>query len=107
MGEYSTGDMYNRAGQSMTSFQKFSHEWQVNHETDPALFRSIRTPQMPLEGCKMPPAVNAAGRRLRAVNLELQAAAQTACAGHASANDVDLCIQDVMLTGDLGMAQAW
>jgi hypothetical protein len=109
MGEYHTGDMYNRAGQPMTSFQQFGHEWQVNHETDPALFRDNRAPQLPMAGCNMPPANPTGRRRLRAVDHELQAAAQTACAAsHAGAsNDFDLCVQDVMLTGDVGMAQAW
>jgi hypothetical protein len=104
LGEYGTGDMYSRDGALMTNFEEYSFEWQVNPE-DNQLFRTARAPQLPYEQCRMPTHDRPARRHLRA-DRRLFEQAQVACAAQ-QGNDFDLCVDDVMMTGDVGIAEAW
>mmetsp|Transcript_40 Transcript_40/g.66 ORF Transcript_40/g.66 Transcript_40/m.66 type:complete len:454 (+) Transcript_40:355-1716(+) len=104
LGEYTTGDMYGRCGQPMDSFEEYGFEWQVIPD-DPQLFHEARSPQMPYEKCRMPTVGRPARRRLR-VNTDLLEQAKTACANQ-SGGDFDLCVDDIMITGDIGLAEAW
>ena len=104
MGDFSSGDMYSRDGEEILDFEHFGFEWQVN-PTDPKLFRDARSPQLPYEQCRMPTAPRPARRRLRE-NSELFQQAREACASQ-EGSDFDLCVDDVMITGDLGIAGAW
>ena len=63
-----------------------------------------REPQLPLERCRLP-SVARSGRGLRSHNTALFEKAKVACGKHGA--DIDLCIDDVMLAGDLEMAEAW
>lgn len=102
LGDYYTGDMVARDGRIMNDFQDFAFEWQVNPD-DKMIFREARAPQLPFEQCRMPTEARPSRRALRA-DADFYKKAAAACA-HAS--DVELCVDDVMMTKDLGFAQAW
>jgi hypothetical protein len=104
MGDYQHGDMVGRNGQIMDDFDEFGFEWQVSPD-ETMLFHDARAPQLPYERCRMPTAARPSRRKLRGVDRRLLDAAQTACA-HVQA-DRDLCVDDVVATGDLGMATVW
>ena len=107
MGEFHTGDMYSRHGQHMTSFEDFGFEWQVNHQTgdDPRLFRVSREPQLPYEKCRLPSLPRPSRRKLLRGDRALHEAARRACEAHAGSTDFELCVEDVMITGDVGIAE--
>ena len=104
-GEYATGDMYSRDGRLMMDFEENCFEWQVNAE-DPKLFHDTRPPQLPNERCRMPTEAHSARRFLRAADSILAKEAQTACAHHEE-HDFELCVADVISTGDVGIAESW
>lgn len=108
MGQYPTGAMLSRDGVEMQDFVQFGFEWQVGM-TDPVLFADARSPQLPYEQCRMPTAAQSAIRRLKSGNRKLMEAAQEACAAGSKLSDhnVQLCVDDVMMTGDLEMAGEW
>ena len=101
MGDFYTGEMVARDGKIMSNFEEFAFEWQVTPE-DGMIFQQARAPQLPYERCRMPTAARPARRRLRQSGLFEQA--QVACA---NAGNVDLCIDDVLSTEDLGLASLW
>jgi hypothetical protein len=103
MGEYHTGEMIGRDGRVMESFDEFGFEWQVQ-PTDAVLFSEVRSPQLPYEQCRMPTAARPARRVLR--NSAIMNQAQEACA-HITGNDYNLCLDDVAMTGDVGIASLW
>lgn len=103
LGDYETGAMISRDGSAMENFEEFAFEWQVNAMVDPKLFMEAREPQLPYEKCRMPTAPRPA-RRLRASNNNLLEQAAAACVG---ASSVDLCVDDVVMTGDLDFAHTW
>jgi hypothetical protein len=103
LGSHPTGEMLSRDGMTMTSFDEFAMEWQVNLD-DPALFQDARSPQLPYEVCRMPTKARTS-RQLRA-NRQLLAQAEDACATQ-NGKDFTLCVNDVMATGDLGLADIW
>lgn len=106
LGEFGTGDMYSRDGVPMDDFTQCGFEWQVDPSEDPVLFRNRdRSPQLPYEVCRVPTAARPSRRMLRKDHTLLEQA-QAACAklqGH----DVELCVSDVMMTGDIGLASTW
>ena len=103
LGRYPDGTMISRDGQEMSNFEQYGFEWQVA-PTDPMLFVKNRSPQLPFEQCRMPTASRPAIRKLRAGERKLQEHALLACA---AADSVELCVSDVMATGDLGLASLW
>lgn len=112
MGGYERGDMLARDGSTvLTDFDNFGFEWQVNPAMDdPILFATAREPQLPHEKCRLPTKEALASRtrrRLRGRTDEglYQSALQACQENHLS--DIDSCIDDVILTGDLDMALAW
>ena len=81
LGEFSTGDMYTRAGKNMEgiySFEDHAFEWQVA-PGDVKLFHKDRHPQLPYERCRLPTAGRPSRRRLLADTALLEQA-KTACA---------------------------
>lgn len=104
LGAFPTGDMLSRHGEQMNNFNDFGMEWQVGHD-DPILFADLRAPQLPYERCRMP-AHTQSRRRLRATDTKLAEDARDACA-HVAGNDFQLCIDDVVMTGDLELAKEW
>ena len=106
LGRYGSGELVNRDGVVSSTFEEHGFEWQVIPEVDGQLFRDARAPQLPYERCRMPTAARPSRRMLRADNA-LHAQAEKACAD-LPANDFQLCIDDVMMTGDVGLAEgAW
>eukprot|EP00977_Amphora_coffeiformis_P021080 scaffold8828_cov204-Amphora_coffeaeformis.AAC.1 len=103
LGEYSTGKLLGRQGQLFTDTDEFGLEWQV--QKDEALFADSRQPQLPYERCHMPSqsAARRSRRRLRsAQHTELYEQASNACNG---AVDYDLCMHDVVATGEVDLAE--
>lgn len=102
MGDYYTGAMVGRHGKVWNDFTSFSFDLQVNMD-DPKLFQEDRAPQLPYERCRMPDVeVISMRRRLRSHdNDELVQNANAVCQG---AVDLDLCVDDVLATGDVDMA---
>jgi hypothetical protein len=105
LGNFSTGNMHGRQGQVMNNAIDYGFEWQVTPDVDPLLFRQNRAPQLPYERCRMPTA-GRPSRRLRG-NEKLSAQAEEACAKLGTSNDFALCVEDVLATGDPGLAELW
>lgn len=112
LGEYGTGDLVARDGITYMDESDYSTtfgwEWQVRTDgTDPILFQNTRAPQWP-QPCQMPiatPAQIVQRRKLRGGG-KFYVAASEACAQH-QPDHIELCVQDVLLTGDLDWAEAW
>ena len=105
LGQFTDGAMVDRHGRVVTNFEEFGFAWQVNPE-DPHLFVESRSPQLPFEKCRMPTASRPARRKLRGANTAFFQEAVKACA-HVSGSDFDLCTDDVLATGDVGIAGTW
>lgn len=110
LGEYGTGNMLARDGTTiMQDFVDFGMEWQVRPQEDMQLFHEARNPQFPYAQCRMPSETVQASRRrkLRATNNgRFYIAAENACTKH-QPDHYELCLDDVLLTGDLDLAEAW
>jgi hypothetical protein len=107
LGDYETGDMIGRHGALFDNFEDFAFEWQVNPE-DPQIFMDARHPQLPYERCRMPSmSAEARRRKLRGADRKLLAAATEACAANHIPANVQSCIDDVMFTGELELAEAF
>ena len=106
MGAYPTGDMVSRQGTIMQDFNAFGFEWQANPNDDPVLFHQDRAPQLPYERCRLPPSGAGVARRKLRGNPALSEAAQEACSQQ-SGHNLQSCVDDVMLTGDLELANEW
>jgi hypothetical protein len=80
-------------------------QWQVNDE-EPMLFNEIRSPQYP-ETCKLPE-VSMRYRRLRAANddIDIMQKAKAACNG-IDVNVYNFCVYDVLMSGDIALAQSY
>jgi hypothetical protein len=103
MGEYSTGDMYGRDGRLIEDMIEYGMEWQVQ-QNDPKLFVETRAPQWPEAKCRMPTLTAPSRRNLRAQNTVLMQQAKEACA---NVIDFDLCVDDVLGTGEPGLADSF
>ena len=105
MGQFRTGKMFARDGTTILSdANEFGQEWQVTPE-DPKLFSIDRFPQLS-EGqkCMMPSFDKATQRRLGASIS--QADAEEACSHHVVEKHLEMCVYDVIASGDLEMAHA-
>ena len=103
MGSYD-GLMLSRNGTDLhDDIVSLGQDWQVRPE-DGSFFRSIRSPQFP-EKCILPTAKESTSRKLGESSVN-KGAAESACA---SANlkgfALEMCVRDVMATGDLEMAK--
>lgn len=116
LGNYWTGSMVGRSGQVMHDFDDFGFEWQVSPAVDPQLFLQARAPQLPYERCRLPTTSRYAStsrnrRRRLGETAALLSSAQSACRHHvnndSSHRDFELCVQDVVATGDVGLAELW
>jgi hypothetical protein len=104
LGDYHTGNMVSRDGVIMDDFKSYGFEWQVNPD-DPQLFMDAREPQLPYELCRLPTHPRPSRRKLRGDSVLLQQATE-ACS-KLSGSDMELCINDIMSTGDTGLATTW
>ena len=102
MGEYPSGKMLARDGgvTILDDPNAFGQEWQVR-STEPNLFQATRYPQYP-QVCTLPSPTEESRRRLGTPAVALEEA-EKACA---HVEHVDICVQDVIATGDLDMANA-
>lgn len=89
----------------MSDFDQYGFEWQVN-PVDAKLFVDNCAPQLPFEQCRMPSATRPVRRKLRGADAVLFDEAAEACS-HLKGSNFDLCIEDVMATGDVGLASVW
>ena len=105
LGAYPSGEMLSRAGEPMKNFIDFGFEWQVNAE-DVTLFQDARMPQLPYERCRMPSRTAESSRRRLRGNRKLMEAAENACS-HVKGRDFTLCVDDVVMTGDVELAHEW
>ena len=100
-GEFPSGKMVGRDGKTVIANpNEFGQEWMVL-DTEPKLFQVNRFPQHP-QKCNLPdPSKQTARRRLG--ETVARGAAEEACVhwGH----DKDMCVMDVMATGDIEVAQ--
>lgn len=108
LGSYPTGEMIGRTGDMLDNFDDFGMEWQVN-ENDPDLFLERLGPQLPLAACRMPlKASKESRRKLRVQDRVLHEAAEAACEKATdNEHNMELCIDDVMMTGDIDIAGEW
>ena len=104
MGEFSTGCMFARDNSTILQDPiQFGNEWQVL-ESEPKLFQAYRDPQHPKQQCISPKVKVSTQRRLG--ESIVREAAEVACAAHLKDEKlIDMCIFDVMASGDLDMAQ--
>lgn len=104
LGDYKTGKMISRTGAELSHFEDFGFEWQVSPD-DPKIFMDAREPQLPYERCRMP-AFSAASRRrkLRGTDRELYEKAVEACTQNHIPANVQSCVDDVIFTGELDLA---
>ena len=103
MGDFATGNMLARDGVTVIEDPELlAREWQVRPDEDGVIFWEKRYPQYP-EKCIAPDStVVTLGRRLGEVPVSRERA-EEACSGWKE--DKKSCIQDVMTTGDLEVAE--
>lgn len=105
VGDYALGKARDRNGNRFTTLgSEFPQEWQVDPNQDPLLFKVARAPQLPTAQCIMPgTSSTTARRRLRAlVDTDLRKAAAKACEHK---KEYDNCFDDILATGELGLAK--
>ena len=101
MGEFGSGRMLARDGKTVLENPiEFGQEWQTRPGQDPKLFQVDRAPQYPRQKCILPGPSSKQGRRLG--ETLARNAAEKACA-HWNGQK-ELCVFDVMATGDLEVA---
>lgn len=79
----------------------FASEWQVR-EDEPMMFQTIQEPQHP-QACLLPAPQTAANRQRRLGESVAREAAEKACASW-DKEKVEMCVHDVLATGDLDLA---
>lgn len=104
LGDFANGELLGRDGIVMEDPNEFGQEWQVL-DTERKLFQVARAPQHP-QKCNMPHPVAAENRRRRLGESVSEEAAKLACTHRLSEKEIDMCVYDVMATGDLEIAQA-
>jgi len=97
-GKWGVSGMFSRDGTKLENSDEFGREWQVR-DTEPRLFHENREPQYPTS-CRPPPKLTS--RRFEADSLFYKEA-QDACS-HRSEDDREMCLFDVLATGDLEFA---
>ena len=102
MGNWLNGTHYARDGVSVLEDSgEFGQEWQVL-DTEEHMFMTDRTPQYP-EKCVMPDLAARSSRRLGEAKVSPQAAGM-ACSYLKERHAYDMCVYDVIATGDLSLA---
>lgn len=103
LGHYESGERRLRNGDISPSALHHGHEWKVqDHEHQ--LFAPRESDRTPDGMCKMPN--KDLGRRRLRQNHHLFAEASEVCEGMYP-NDKELCVQDVLLSGDIETVYAW
>ena len=109
LGDFTTGNKLSRDGQIIEDWNDFGSEWQVQGDVDEMLFSTTEGPQYPEEACRMPdPKVAMAQRKRRRLRGLSRKLAEAACANTVvDPTDLEFCITDVLLTGDVDMANEY
>ena len=94
-------------------------EWQVDPTRgDPLLFDTARPPQLPYELCRWPTAARPGRRQLwlrggstgsggEEGRVTLDQALQACHEQSVSMANLDLCVDDILMTGDTDLASIW
>ena len=106
MGSFEEGELMGRDGSTVFRDEnEFGFEWQVR-DTDTSLFQDARFPQFPAK-CTMPAVPSRDHRRLTefggGAGMIPEAEAEKACE-HLPVEDRSACVHDILITGDLQMA---
>ena len=80
----------------------YAQEWQVRGD-EPFLFQERKHPQFPMK-CLPPPTTDKSERRRLGAESTLRSIAEKACSKIGDAMPKDICIFDVMATGDVKLA---
>ena len=107
LGQYPNGKKISRDGLELATLEELAFDWQVQPGVDLPIFHFERSPQLPYEVCRMPTAARPNRRMLRANRVLFEQASNACESKKDNENDYDLCIGDVIATGDVGMADAW
>lgn len=103
IGSWTNGTRFARDGVTiLDDDNEFGQEWQVHQDIDGSLFTANREPQWPAK-CVMPNAAQRTSRRL-GENPVTAAEAADSCAHIKDAHSYDMCVFDVIATGDLAVA---
>jgi len=97
-GKWGTSGMFARDDTLLKDANEFGREWQVR-DTEPKLFHRERAPQYPVT-CKQPPKMESRRYQMDPVFYKK---AEDACS-HKSEDSVEMCLFDVLATGDLEIA---
>ena len=107
LGQFGTGLMVGRDGTTVfndVDSNAFGQEWQVRNWEE-KLFQRSRAPQHPRQKCKLPPSPSSSALRGRRLGETVgRAEAEEACKHWGQ--DKALCVNDIIATGDLELAQA-
>ena len=104
MGEFVTGRWLGRDGVTVIDNpDDFGMEWQVREGHDAFLFEGKRFPHYPTK-CMMPDPVSENRRHRRLGETLFRDAAVKACSEVEDGSFREMCIDDVLATGDLGLA---
>lgn len=103
MGTFTNGTMLARDGRTVMAedINAFGQEWQVR-SSDPQLFQAVRAPQHPQQTCIVPEPTQISRRLGGSIAQE---AAEKACAHLDDAEMQDMCVFDVLVMGDLEVAE--
>ena len=105
-GHRASGSKRSRDGKHIDDMHSHGMEWQVHPDHDTVLFATASGPQLPHAKCEMPSIdINDARRHLR-YSRHLVEQAESVCTQE-HPNDLDLCIQDVLLTGGTDVLESW
>jgi hypothetical protein len=88
----------------IVSANEMGFQWQVQ-DYEPKLFHTGQAPQFPQQ-CMLPTVDGKSQRRLQKVSEKRANAAKDAC-GYLPADIVPFCINDVILTGDISLANGY
>lgn len=103
MGSFQTGERLGRDGSNkVADLNEFGSEWQVG-DSEPKLFHNTEGPQFPTK-CEIPTSAEMR-RRLGESKVTLEEA-KNACVG-ANKDEVELCIFDVLATGNKSTSGAY
>ena len=103
LGSYGSGEMVARDKKTkLANPNEFGQEWQVL-PSESMLFHNLEGPQAPTK-CKIPQASNVRRRLVESTISEDEA--KIACA-HVTSDEFDMCVFDIMATGDKDVVQAY
>ena len=105
VGSWTNGTRFARDGTTILADDiEFGQEWQVRDDMDTKIFTVDRAPQWPAK-CVMPNPIERSSRRRLGENAVHAHEASKACAHIKDQHSFDMCVFDVIATGDLDVAE--